>query len=154
MNDEPRYNYQKEIDTLRSRFGLDFVSVALVQPAEDRFVLTWQFVSGNINNRYKRIVLHSGKGVAGVVFKTGKPLLMKNVKMNVGSKDLFNYPIIMAERLQSLGALPLWSYNRVMGVLLIGFRQENALTEALFHSIQEDIGPEFGSLYVKERVME
>ncbi|MDQ0194781.1 GAF domain-containing protein [Paenibacillus wynnii] len=154
MNDKPRYNYQKEIDNLRSRFGLDFVSVALVQPAEDRFVLTWQFVSGNINNRYKRIALQSGKGIAGVVFKTGKPLLMKNVNMDIGAKDLFNYPIIVAERLQSLGALPLWSYNRVMGVLLFGFRQENALTEALFHLIQEEIGPEFGSLYAKERVIE
>jgi len=154
MNEEPRFNYQKEIDNLRTRFGLDFVSVALVQPAEDRFVLTWQFASGNINNRYKRIVLQSGKGIAGVVFKTGKPLLIKSVDKDIGNRDLFNYPIIVAERLQSLGALPLWSYNRVMGVLLIGFRQENSLTEVLFNTIQEDIGPEFGTLYAKERVME
>jgi nitrogen regulatory protein A len=154
MNDQPRFDYQKEIDDLRNRFGLDFVSVALVQPAEDRFVLTWQFVSGNLNNRYKRIVLSSGRGVAGIVFKTGKPLLIKNVNVDIGAGDLFSYPIIMSERLQSLGAIPLWSYDRVMGVLLIGFRHVNGLTEASFHAFQKEIGAEFGSLNAKERVTE
>lgn len=72
MADLPLINYQQEIDDIRKRWKFDFVSLALVQPAEDRFVLTWQYVSGNMNDRYKRIVLHSGKGVAGIVLKQEK----------------------------------------------------------------------------------
>ncbi len=152
MNDESNVDYQQEIDTLRNRFGFDFVSIALVQPAEDQFVLTWQYVSGNLNQRYKRIVLHSGKGVAGIVFKTGKPVFMKNVNTGLDSKDLFNYPIIVAEQLQSLGAVPLWKGNRVMGVLLVGFRHGNQLTEALLQEFQLGIGQFFGALDTKEMV--
>ncbi len=70
MNNQPGFHYQEEIDKLRERFRFDFVSLAWVQLAEDRFVLTWQYASGNLNERYKRIVLHSGKGIAGIVFKT------------------------------------------------------------------------------------
>ncbi|WP_433939145.1 GAF domain-containing protein [Paenibacillus lautus] len=150
MKNQPIYNYQREMDKLRTRFHFDFVSMALVQPAEDRFVLTWQYASGNINERYKRIVLHSGKGIAGMVFKTGKPMLIPNVNVDIESRDLYNYPIIVAEQLKSLGAIPLWEGTRVMGVLLVGYRKENMLDHKAFASFQEGIGTEFGAFYAKE----
>lgn len=152
MNNQPSFHYQEEIDRLRDRFRFDFVSLALVQPAEDRFVLTWQYASGNLNERYKRIVLHSGKGIAGIVFKTGKPMLIQNVAADLSSKDLFNYPIIVAERLKSLGALPLWEEKRVVGVLLAGFRTEYRLDEASFELFQRGLGTEFGAFGVREGV--
>lgn len=150
MKNQPIYHYQEEIDKLRDRFQFDFVSMALVQPAEDRFVLTWQYASGNINERYKRIVLHSGKGIAGMVFKTGKPMLIQNVSADIESKDLFNYPIIVAEQLKSLGAIPLWEGCRVKGVLLVGYRNENRLDQAAFERFQEGLGMEFGAFHAKE----
>jgi nitrogen regulatory protein A len=150
MKNQPIYDYQREMDKLRTRFHFDFVSMALVQPAEDRFVLTWQYASGNINERYKRIVLHSGKGIAGMVFKTGKPMLIPNVNADIESRDLYNYPIIVAEQLKSLGAIPLWEGTRVMGVLLVGYRKENMLDHKAFASFQEGIGTEFGAFYAKE----
>ena len=118
MKNQPIFDYQSEMDKLRARFQFDFVSMALVRPAEDRFVLTWQYASGNINERYKRIVLHSGKGIAGMVFKTGKPMLIQNVNADIESRDLYNYPIIVAEQLKSLGAVPLWEGSRVKGFCL------------------------------------
>lgn len=150
MMNQPIFHYQEEIDKLRDRFQFDFVSMALVQPAEDRFVLTWQYASGNINDRYKRIVLHSGKGIAGIVFKTGKPMLIQNVNADIESRDLFNYPIIVAEQLKSLGAVPLWDGTRVMGVLLVGYRAENRLNKASFDIFQEGLGTAFGAFYAKE----
>ncbi|WP_136603627.1 GAF domain-containing protein [Paenibacillus dokdonensis] len=150
MMNQPIFHYQEEIDGLRDRFQFDFVSMALVQPAEDRFVLTWQFASGNINDRYKRIVLHSGKGIAGIVFKTGKPMLIQNVNTDIESRDLFNYPIIVAEQLKSLGAVPLWDGTRVMGVLLVGYRAENRLNKASFDIFQEGLGTAFGAFCAKE----
>lgn len=150
MKNQPIYHYQEEIDKLRDRFQFDFVSMALVQPAEDRFVLTWQYASGNINERYKRIVLHSGKGIAGMVFKTGKPMLIQNVNVDIESRDLFNYPIIVAEQLKSLGAIPLWEGSRVRGVLLVGYRNENRLDQAAFERFQEGLGTEFEAFTAKE----
>ncbi|MDR0267403.1 GAF domain-containing protein [Paenibacillus sp.] len=150
MKDQPNYNYQDDIDKLRARFQYDFVSMALVQPAEDRFVLTWQYVSGNMNERYKRIVLHSGKGIAGMVFKTGKPMLVQDVNNEIASSDLFNYPIIVAEQLKSIGAVPLWEGTRVMGVLLVGYRKENRLDGAAFDHFQEVLGTDFGTFVAKE----
>ncbi|MCY9513782.1 GAF domain-containing protein [Paenibacillus apiarius] len=152
MHDEPNFDYQQEIDILRKRFDFDFVSIALVQPAENQFVLTWQYASGNLNNRFKRIVLHSGKGIAGMVFKTGKPMLIKNVNTDLDPKDMFNYPIIVSEQLQSLGAVPLWKNSRVAGVLLVGFRCENQLTESLLRAFQQGIEPNFGPCLTREMV--
>ncbi|GIO32055.1 MULTISPECIES: GAF domain-containing protein [Paenibacillus] len=152
MKNQPIFHYQKEIDRLRDRFQFDFVSLALVQSAEDRFVLTWQYASGNLNERYKRIVLHSGKGIAGIVFKTGKPMLISNVTTDLNARDLFNYPIIVAERLKSLGAVPLWEGKRVIGVLLAGYRAENRLDAASFEHFQQELGAEFGAFCVKEGV--
>ncbi|WP_374954625.1 GAF domain-containing protein [Paenibacillus sp. AR247] len=150
VKNQPNYQYQAEIEKLRDRFQFDFVSLALVQPAEDRFVLTWQYASGNMNDRYKRIVLHSGKGIAGIVFKTGKPMLIQNVNTDIESRDLFNYPIIVAEQLKSLGAIPLWEAARVQGVLLVGYRVENRLTQAAFDQFQEGLGKEFGAFVAGE----
>jgi nitrogen regulatory protein A len=144
MRDQPLFDYQQEINKLRSQFQFDFVSVALVQPAEERFILAWKYVSGNLNDRYQRIRLQSGKGIAGIVFKTGKPMLIKHVNKDFNTSELFNYPIVVAERLQSLGAVPLWFESRVVGVLLFGFRHEDKLTETLFERVQEFIKLNFG----------
>lgn len=150
MGSTPAFDYQGAIEKLRDRYGFDFTAVALVQPAAERFVLTWQYASGNINDRYKRIVLYSGRGLAGIVFKTGKPELIKSVSSELNAQELFNYPIVVAERLKSLAALPLWSNQRVTGVLLVGFRQDHRMTEDMITMLQDSIGQEFGSIYDKE----
>ncbi|KOR89545.1 GAF domain-containing protein [Paenibacillus solani] len=150
MKDEPVFDFQQAIDALRERFEFDLVSIAFVQSATDQFVLTWQYASGNLNERYKRIVLHSGKGLAGIVFKTGKPVLIQNVAEELDPNDLFNYPIIAAEQLLSVGAVPLWKDSRVAGVLLAGYRQENRLTSSRLHEFQQEIEPSIGPFLTKE----
>ena len=150
MKDEPVFDFQQAIDALRERFHFDLVSIALVQSAADQFVLTWQYASGNLNERYKRIVLHSGKGVAGRVFKTGKPVLIQNVAEELDPSDLFNYPIIAAEQLLSVGAVPLWKDSRVAGVLLAGYRQENRITAPLLQAFKQEIEPSFGPFSTRE----
>ncbi|MNO31044.1 GAF domain protein [compost metagenome] len=154
MKDETNFEFQQAIDSLREVFDFDFASIALVQSAADQFVLTWQYVSGNLNNRYKRIVLHSGKGVAGRVFKTGKPMLIANIKTDLELNDLFNYPIIVSEQLQSVCAVPLWKEGRVVGVLLVGFRGEDRITDSLIHEFQQSIDPSFGPYFTRELVEE
>ncbi|OPA76160.1 GAF domain-containing protein [Paenibacillus selenitireducens] len=152
MHDESKFDYQQEIDAIRKRFDFDLVSIALVQPAADQFVLTWQYASGNLNDRYKRIILHSGKGIAGMVFKTGKSVVIKSIRSEIDPKDLFKYPIIVAEQLQSVAAVPLWKNSRVAGVLSVAFREENQLTEERIQAFQQSIEPKFGPFFTKEMV--
>lgn len=152
MIDEQNFDFQLAIDTLRERFKFDFVSIALVQSAANQFVLRWQYVSGNLNNRYKRIVLHSGKGIAGRVFKTGKSMIIPNVKTELESNDLFNYPILVSEQLQSVCAVPLWREGRVLGVLLVGFRDLDTLTDTLIADFRQSTEPSFGPFFTRELV--
>ena len=148
------FNYQREIEQLKAHFGFDFVAVALVQPAERHFELKWEFAVGNQSNRYRRIVLQSGKGVAGHVFKTGKPFLIEEVEEVLEEKDLFNYPIVVSEGLKSFGAIPLYKYNRVKGVLLVGYRAGKTLTPQAFEDFKQLIGSRFGPFYNEEKVKE
>jgi len=150
MNEQKNFNYQQLMERLRDHFDFDFVGLALVQSIEYRFELRWVFTRGNRSNRYRRIVLQAGKGVAGHVFRTGKPFLVEDVEKMFGKEDLFNYPIVVAEGLKSFCAIPLHKYNRVNGVLLVGYRTKKKLTLEDFMEYQRVIGPEFGPLYNKE----
>ncbi|HSP22964.1 MAG TPA: GAF domain-containing protein [Planococcus sp. (in: firmicutes)] len=120
--------YQLQIEKIREALGCDIIALALVQPAENLHVLKWQYASGNISEGLKKVVLQSGKGIAGGVFKLGKPLLVPDVKEFAAKDDLFNYPILRLENLKSIGATPLWHSGRVVGVLLGGFRDPHLMT--------------------------
>lgn len=143
-------DYQTEIERLRSATGCDLIALAIVESAENQYVLKWKYASGNQNNRFKRIVLQSGRGIAGIVFKTGKPLLLPEISGFVEKDNLFNYPIITMENLKSIGAVPLWHGGRVTGVLLGGFREESLMTEKLLESILKTVENGIGNLDGKE----
>ena len=152
MTKQKVFDYQQEIERLRDHFDFEFVGLALVQSVELRFNLKWVFATGNRSNRYQRISLQTGKGIAGRVFKTGKPFLVEDAEKMLGRKDLYNYPIVVAEGLKSFGAIPLYKHNYVKGVLLVGYRTEKKLTPTGFREFRQVIGPEFGPFYTKERV--
>lgn len=146
--------YQAKIDRLKEQMGYDFVSLAFAESAVNDFVLTWKYVSGNLNNRYKRIVLQSGKGIAGIVFKTGSPMLVSSVAKELNPQDLFNYPIVVSERLSSLAAIPLYLADRVEGVLLVGYRGDRRMTDEAFRHLHEALHGKFGEFVVKELTLQ
>lgn len=152
MKERVGFNYQQEIERLKELFGFDYIGIALVQSAERRFELRWTYVTGNRSEHYRRIKLQSGKGIAGLVFKTGKPMFVGNADEKWSAGDLFNYPIVTTEGLKSFGAIPLFKYNRVKGVMLVGFRSAGQLTNEQFEQFRQEIGSEFGPFYDKEMV--
>lgn len=147
---ENKFNYQKEIERLQTDLGCDLVALACVEPAEQQYVLKWQYASGNLNDRFKRVVLQSGKGIAGLVFKTGKPLLLPTVTEFVQKDGLFNYPIIKSEKLKSVAAVPLWDHGRVAGVLLGGSREENGIDKEILQQMMETATKGLGDMDGKE----
>lgn len=152
MKAQSSFNFEQAIKKVKEQFDFDFVALALVQPAQLRFVLKWEYVLGNQSERYKRIILQTGKGIAGTVFKTGKPLRMSNVEKELSKIDLFNYPIIVAEKLTSFGAIPLFKEGRVEGVLLVAFRDERVVTPILFDEFKKFVGADFDPYHYKEMV--
>ncbi|QBP41082.1 GAF domain-containing protein [Paenisporosarcina antarctica] len=146
-------DYQTEIERIRLATGCDIIALALVETAENQYELKWKYASGNLNNRFKQIVLQSGRGVAGLVFKTGKPLLMSSISDFLEKDNLFNYPILTLEKLKSIGALPLWHDGRVAGVLLGGFREDLRMTEDLLQCMLEMSVKGIGKLDGRKELM-
>ncbi|WP_178019051.1 GAF domain-containing protein [uncultured Paenibacillus sp.] len=142
--------YQVIIDQLREQMGYDFVSLAFAESAVNDFVLTWKYASGNLNDRYKRIVLQSGKGIAGIVFKTGNAMLVASVADGLAPQEMYNYPILISERLTSLAAIPLYMADRVEGVLLAGYRGEKRMSQEGLNELYKWLQGRFGDFEIKE----
>lgn len=125
--DFSQHDYQDEIEKIRHEYQFDFAGIAL--PSEDHAgtKIKWRYVSGNLNERYRRIVLRNGHGIAGNVMKTGKPMIIADTTAHDIQSSLFNYPILMSEQLTALIAIPLWHNHRVKGVLLLGQRNQKPL---------------------------
>ncbi|AXI01000.1 GAF domain-containing protein [Sporosarcina sp. PTS2304] len=152
MTEQQNFNFQAAIDQLKERLEADFIGLALVDLNKYYHELKWRYVAGNSNLRYRKIVLSSGKGVAGLVFKTGKPVLVEDAEELMESRDLYNYPIVVFEKLKSFGAIPLFHDDHVQGVLLVGYRQPKKMTIEKFEQVKETIGTTFGPFHHKERL--
>ncbi|ARJ50541.1 nitrate respiration regulation accessory nitrate sensor NreA [Staphylococcus lutrae] len=149
--DFSQHDYQDEIEKIRHEYQFDFAGIAL--PSEDHAEtkIKWRYVSGNLNERYRRIVLRNGHGIAGNVMKTGKPMMIENTTEYDFQNALFNYPILMSEQLTALIAIPLWHHHRVKGVLLLGQRHHKPLPQ-IAQNISSIKG--IGSLTSEDKVMQ
>ncbi|WP_301107188.1 GAF domain-containing protein [Sporosarcina sp.] len=152
MRGQQSFNFQLAIEQLKDTLQVDFIGLAIVDFSKYHHELKWRYVTGNLNMRYRRIVLSSGKGVAGLVFKTGKPMLVYDVDHHVESQDLYNYPILIFEKLKSFGAIPLFQDDHVQGVLLVGYRESKKMTSEVFEQVKSTVGSQFGPFYHKERM--
>ncbi|MCD3219164.1 nitrate respiration regulation accessory nitrate sensor NreA [Mammaliicoccus sciuri] len=139
------FDFQEQLDLIRSTYGVDFVGLAMTSENSAHFHIKWQYVSGNLNHRYQNIVLRSGRGIAGIVIKSGKPIEIRDLKESPYHDQLFNYPIVQSEQLTSLLAIPLWKKYRVYGVLLLGQRDDK-----LFPEIDMNDFNRFGPFYGKD----
>jgi nitrogen regulatory protein A len=114
---------QAEIDLhlaqLRSLTSCDFAALAWTD--ETTHMIRWKYASGNRNDRYKRIILRPGRGIAGQVTVTGRPMIMDSFSIRNGD-DPREFPILLAEGLKSVLAAPVVINGKVLGVLLIGCR--------------------------------
>ncbi|HYK71514.1 MAG TPA: GAF domain-containing protein [Pseudoneobacillus sp.] len=88
----------------------------------------WHCAVGNLNDKYKRITVRYGKGNAGRVISTGNPVMITNFPENILGKST-DYPIMLAEKLVSSYAVPLFFNGLPKGVLLVGNRFEHTFSE-------------------------
>ena len=82
---EKNFNYQQEMGPSAGPILILTLSAwHLFNRLRFRFELKWVFTIGNRSNRYRRIVLQTGKGIVGHVFKTGKPFLVEDAEKMIG----------------------------------------------------------------------
>ncbi|WP_394140366.1 GAF domain-containing protein [Cytobacillus oceanisediminis] len=109
-----------------SELECDFVGLALQNT--DGPDVRWHYAAGNSNEKYKRITVRYGKGIAGKVISTGRPMYLENFPENISGKAL-EYPIMLAESLNFAYAVPIHFKGIPKGVLLIGNRTGQPINE-------------------------
>ncbi|QVY59969.1 GAF domain-containing protein [Cytobacillus gottheilii] len=97
----------------------EFAAIAIQIPKGSD--VKWKHAAGNLNDKYKRITLRYGKGIAGRVISTGTPIHLDRFPDNIIGRDL-EYPIMLAEKLISAYAVPIILNGSAKGVLLVGRR--------------------------------
>lgn len=111
---------------LKKEVSCDFVGLAMQDEAGPD--VRWLYAIGNLNDKYKRIIVRFGKGIAGKVISSGSPMMMTDFPNDIPGK-MTDYPISLAEKLTATYAAPLFVNGIPKGVLLIGMRIKHIFSE-------------------------
>lgn len=111
---------------LKKRLNCEFVALALQNEVGPD--VRWHYASGNLNDKYKRITVRFGKGVAGKIISTGSPMMLIDFPNDIYGK-VTDHPIMLAEKLVSCYAVPIFFNSLPKGVLLVGNREKYTFSE-------------------------
>lgn len=128
--------YVQAVEHLRKEYGFDFAAIGIAPEFGE--ALQWKYASGNTGERFRRIALTPGRGIGGIVLKTGRSMILTDIDNQLDPRDFSSYPIVFAEDLRSFCALPLSDGYHVIGALLCGFRQVDTSHTAIFQRLVED----------------
>jgi nitrogen regulatory protein A len=121
-------------DLLLKEAGCDFVALALQNEIGPD--VRWHYASGNVNDKYKRITVRFGKGIAGKIISSGSPMMMSDFPNDIYGK-VTDHPIMLAEKLVSCYAVPLFFNGSPKGVLLVGKRVSYSFPENEREKVKE-----------------
>lgn len=113
-------------EEIQSELGCDFVGVTFQNQSSPDF--SWLFVSGNLNNKYKKIKIRIGIGLIGKALSRGSTIVVNNLP-NELTRNRTDYPIMLAEKLVSAVAVPLFLHGLPKGVFMIGKRTFHEFVE-------------------------
>lgn len=118
--------FEQACERLMKEIDCDFVGLAIQnQKGPD---ISWHYAAGNQNDKYKRITVRYGKGIAGKVILTGSPMSIHNFPQQIFGKAI-EYPIMLAEKLVTSYAVPILCKRTPKGVLLVGRRVASPFNE-------------------------
>lgn len=122
-------NYQQLVNQLFYTTDFDLVGVAL-QDELAPHLIKWKYIAGNQNERFRKIVLKRGFGIAGFVVQTGKPFWQNDINDLRYSEQMYT-PIANAENLNAAAAIPIYSksLHLITGVFLVGYRNKKTVSE-------------------------
>ncbi|WP_125761218.1 GAF domain-containing protein [Companilactobacillus hulinensis] len=115
-----QFDYQTLVNQIYHDEDFDFVGVA-IQSKNPPHSIKWSFVAGNTNEKFRKIVLRSGIGIAGLVIRTGKPFWDNDLTEYEYSSKMYT-PIANTEHLHSAVAVPIVETPSIVsGVLIAGY---------------------------------
>lgn len=141
-----------KMEKVRHYLRFDFIKVAFIETEIEHMKYQPVYALGNRSDKYMRIVLQKRIGLAGLVIKTGRSHYIRNVAEEISPENRLRYPIILAEGLKSLGAVPIFHQHEVVGVVLAGYRTVNKMTESTIAEFENIVKREFGGTFSKERI--
>jgi signal transduction protein with GAF and PtsI domain len=118
---------EKFCEKVLAEIECDFVGLALQN--SDGPDVTWHYATGNNNNKFMRITVRYGKGIAGKVISTGRPMTVEGFPHRISGKAL-EYPIMLAEKLVTAFAVPIHYNGLPKGVLLVGKRTNQSFSKS------------------------
>lgn len=128
--------YHHLVQTVYQQEPFEFVGVALQETTSWRKI-RWRFAAGNTNQRFRKIVLRSGIGIAGLVIRTGEPFIENDLAHHHYAGDTYQ-PITLVEHLTSAVAVPIFDADQlIIGVLLAGYRHHHPVTVHSGHVLQK-----------------
>ncbi len=128
---------QLELQQLKSDMALDFVALALAD-ANYRDI-HWKIALGAQSERYKKITVRMGNGMAGKVLQTRRPHVVTYFPEEV-QDEVLGYPIFLVESLRSGVGVSVDSVRpeqkKAYGVLLVGQREERIFSESDIEAVK------------------
>jgi nitrogen regulatory protein A len=121
-----REQVEVKLEYMRELTSSDFSAIAWQDIHGD--CIRWKYTSGNSNERYKQIVIKKGRGVTGSAILLGRPIVLDSTIFDA-ERLRYENPIMLAEQLQSILAVPLMVSGEMRGGLLIGSRSRRIYTQ-------------------------
>lgn len=114
------------LSSLRKETSSDLTAFAYVDHGKRQ--IHWKYISGNTNNRYKKMVAKPGVDVSGMVVRAGHLIVIDDTSTNI-EKERLEFPIMLAEDLYSAIGVPVIVDDNIRAVLLIGNRTRETFPE-------------------------
>ena len=121
-------------DGLLKKAGCEFVALAFQNEVGPD--VRWHYAAGNLNDKYQRITVRFGKGIAGKIISSGSPMMVSEFPNDINGK-VTDHPIMLAEKLVSCYAVPLFFNGSPKGVLLVGKRSPYTFPESYQQMVKE-----------------
>jgi nitrogen regulatory protein A len=107
------------LEQLVGHLSSDLAAIALI---DQNNRIKWEYMCGNMNERYRSMVKKPGVGITGQVVRFGRMIIIDQ-QHPITDQMSTQYPIMISEQLVCIAALPMGNEHRIFGVLLIGDRQ-------------------------------
>jgi nitrogen regulatory protein A len=117
---------QSICENVRKDCHVDFAGIAFEGKKSKK--ISWYYAAGNRNEKFRRMEVWYGKGIAGRVIATGRPVEIPSFPKHLEGKAV-DYPIMLAEQLASARAVPIYREGLPKGAFLIGRRISQPFSE-------------------------
>lgn len=107
---------------LRAIFGADLAAVVTIDRPSG--VTKWHAVDGARGDLFSRVAFASGSGIAGLAIEAGAPLVLERLG-NDPPHALEQFPVLAAEGVHSVLAVPMRTGEGVSGALLVAHRRDH-----------------------------